>query len=276
MRTNQNGERLKTFSYQDMVDSIENPQGKQTIINGATEEERKKAEAEREDPHAGLKAFLIIAFFIGAIISMAVFAQIDKVLCIATLGLVFFVIGTIAVMKVGISLDSLPILIMPVGGALMIAIPAMIVYNRETGGGVSISQWDIIRLIVICFAVIGLLMLTVPLTRHCAKMSRCSQTIMAKCIYEDIHFGSHKDGMGRTHHYNIYCPTWQYELGDFIFVTREGVFGRNAPAIGDICEIRYDPNDPSYIYRPNIKQEISEMIAGAIFLTISLTAFFVM
>ena len=54
------------------------------------------------------------------------------------------------------------------------------------------------------------------------------------------------------------------------------MFERNAPAIGDICEIRFDPNDPSYIYRPNIKEEIAEMIAGALFLAISLTAFFVM
>lgn len=274
MRTNKNGEPLKTFSYQDMVDSIENPLGKQTIINGATEEDRAAAK-EQDDPHAGIKSFLFIVFFIGAIISMVVFSQSEPILCVASAGSIFFVIGTINMFKQGISLSTLPFMIVPTAGALMVGIPVIKIYQQNHGGGDFFTQTNVIRLILVCMAVIGFFLLTVPLIRHRAKMSRCSQTIMAKCIYLDIHFENYHDARGLNHNINIYCPTWQYEINDFLFVTREGLFTRKAPDIGDVCEIRYDPADPSSIYRPDLRNEFVEMIIGAAFTAMSVLALFV-
>ncbi|MBO6140938.1 MAG: hypothetical protein J6O40_04000 [Ruminococcus sp.] len=267
---------LSVFNMDDLMAAIDNPTGKQTVINGFTEEQREKMKKpELTEAQANVRIALFLIFFLGGIIAAIVFSQTEPLLCFSSVGAIFLFIGLMAVFQNGIHRDTLSMLIFPTIGALMTFIPIIMLYHRTHPDSLDITRDNVIDLILLCMAFLGLLMLFIPIINHKAEMRGCSQTIMAKCIYLDIHFSSHHDARDRRINTYLYAPTWQYEIGDFLYVTREPIFtNHEVPSIGEMREIRYDPNDPSHIYRPVKRNIFIVMIIGAMFLTLGLLAFY--
>ena len=262
---NEQSPRFKTFSMDDLKAAIDNPAGKQVIINGFTEEEsRQAAKVELTDAQANFRVILFVIVFLGGIIAAIVFSQTEPLLSFATIGAIFLVLGLISLFQSGFDIDSPPALIMPAVGALMTGIPLIILYHRTHPDSLEITRDGVFNIILGAMALLGAFMLVIPLSRHKIKMKACTQTIMAKCIYLDIHFATRHNARGVTINYNVYAPTWQYEIGDFLYVTREPIFTTyKVPEIGEMREIRYNPADPSYIYRPVLRNEYIEMAIGA-------------
>ena len=267
---------LNVFNIDKLMASIDNPTGKQLIVNGFDENEREALKKpELTEGQANLRAAAFVIVFLAGIIAAIVFSQTEPMLCISSIGAIFLIIGLISLFQGGLSLDSLPALILPLVGALMTGIPIIMLYHRDHPESVSITRDDVITLILGCMAFLGLMLMIVPNIRHSSKMKSCTQRVMAKCIYLDIHFSSHHDARGRTVHTNLYAPTWQYEIGDFLYVTREPIFTDcQVPSIGEQREILFDPGDPSQIYRPVKRNTRIEMFIGLMFFVLSLTAIY--
>lgn len=259
----------QVFSFEDMKNSINNPLDLPVILNGM--EMSEPEQPQQATAGQSFKAFLIIAVFIGAIISAAIFSQTEPMLCIASVGSVFLVIGLISLFQNGLSLDDLPLLIMPTVGLLMTGIPIIMVYHRTHPDSFNITNENVYDIILACLAVVGFVMTVAPHISHRSKMSKCSETIQAKCIYYDTKNATSRGAYGRIRHYHLYSPTWQYEINGTLYVTKEPAYtDYEVPHIGDMREIRYDPTAPQDIYRPTGRNILIVNIIGIMCLLMGL------
>ncbi|WP_294486492.1 hypothetical protein [uncultured Ruminococcus sp.] len=257
---------------------IENPYGKQVIINGTPDDVREKPASDSKG--GGAAAFLLIFMFIGGIIGAAVFSQINPPLCISCIGAIFLVIGLVT----AVQSKSGPVFLVALVGLLMTALPIVYVYGKSHPDSFQLTTTMIIRLILVLMTLVGLGLMIFPHVSHSKAMSRCSQTVNAKCIYRTFHTKSsntHSNMMnssgGRAHSIRVYSPVWQYEVGGVIFVTSENVYTNfDVPEIGEIREIRFDPRMPSYIYRPMGGTRLIPTIIGLMFVVLSVITLFVM
>ena len=81
--------------------------------------------------------------------------------------------------------------------------------------------------------------------------------------------------MNRT--YSLYSPVWQYEVDGVVYVTRESDYtDEDVPQIGETRQIRYDPNDISYIYRPLFVKRLVPAIIGTLMIAMCIITLVVM
>ena len=199
-------------------------------------------------------------------ISAAVFSKSEPLLCIASVGAIFFVIGTIVVFQNGFSADNIIGLIFPLAGGLMVALPVLVLEHRKDAAK-GISTGTALNIMLGGLAVVGLLVILSTVFTNKGKEKRCTASINARCIYTDIHYSTTHDARGRTRHIKLFCPTWQYEVGGVIYVTRENVHSNlDTPRVGECRDIFYDPSDPSDIYRPVKKNDMVAYIVGIAFI----------
>lgn len=264
------------FSLDTLRRAIENPNGQQVIINGVPDYTEAAPKSTGNNSPNPAKAVLFIFYFIAAIIAAVVFAQIEPILFIACIGSIFLFVGIAALFQQKLSIENLPLLIPTFAGLLMVGIPIVMLYHRSHPESFTFTQDSIITLILICFLIIGISMLVFPPILHKQKMSRCSQIIRAKCIYRNTRPASSRRANGRIIRYNLYAPTWQYELNGIIYVTCENLFSDfDTPGIGDFRDIRYNPNSPAEIYRPDAKKLLVSAIIGVMFTVISIVTLIV-
>ena len=263
------------FSFEAMTSAIVNPYGKPVRINGMPEGEagnNSKPITKADE----VKGVIFVIVFILAIIGAVVLAQIEPVLCVADIGAVFLVIGLINLTQNKPSLENLPFVFVPIIGALMTFIPIMNVYSRTHPNAVSFSQQEVIKLILILAEIVGALLIIVPLVVRAKKSTKCTASTNAMCIYRNTHDAKSKNGLGRTRHYNLYAITWQYEINNIIYVTRDNSYtNEDVPHIGEMREIYYSPSDPSEIYRPLMTKKIVPLIIGIMFMVIATVALYV-
>lgn len=280
---NRNRTTSPVFVLEDMKAAIINPEGKKVVINGVTEEEaeaiKEANEKEVSDAKANAGALLVVFFFIAGLIAAAVFSQLEPLYCISTIGAIFLVIGSAAVFQNKFSLEDLPMLIVPIVGLLMTGIPILMVYQRKHPGAMSftIDNFTVIKLILVCMVILGLFLLIVPFVNHSKKMTNCTKSIDAMCIYRNYRIERSKKPNGMTYTYNVYAPTWQYEIDGVLYVTREDTFtAEDVPEIGETKQIRYNPNDYSEIYRPLVVKRLAPAVIGAMMIVMGIVTLVVM
>ncbi len=267
------------FSMETLMRSIANPYGKKVIVNGVPAdktglEENKDSKEEKTN---GIFGAIFIISFIGAIIAMVVFSQTEPLLCLATFGALLFVIGLAILFQHGLSLDNMPSLALPLLGAVLTAIPAINVYHRSHPDSFYFTMDMIIDVICIGFALVGVGLIVIPPLIRSRKMRKCSQIISAMCVYRTTRSAQSKEANGRTRHYDLYAPWWQYEVNDVIYVTCEDTYtNEKVPDIGEIQEIRISPDEPSEIYRPLIVSRLVPLFIGVMFVVISSFTLFVL
>ena len=257
---------------------IENPYGRQVVINGTPDGVQDKTTSDSKG--GGAAAFLVIFMFIGGIIGAAVFSQINPPLCISCIGAIFLVIGLIT----AVQSKSGPVFLVALIGLLMTVLPIVYVYGETHPEGFQLTTTMIIKLILVLMIPVGLGLMIFPHISHSKEMSRCSQVVNAKCIYRTFHTKSTNTHStmrntvgGRAHRITVYSPVWQYEVGGVIFVTCENIYTNfDVPEIGEIREIRFDPRMPSHIYRPMGGTRLIPTIIGLMFVVLSVITLFVM
>lgn len=256
------------FSRETLMRAIINPYGKRVIVNGVPAE-RPGLEESKTSKAESIKGAIFVISFIGAIIAMAVFAQTEPMLCVATLGAVILVIGLANLFQNGVSLEEIMNLVFPLIGAVLVAIPAVNVYHKSHPDSFYFSKSEIIDVVCIGFMMIGAGLLFIPPVVRSQKMKTCTQVISAMCIYRNTHQATSKRANGRTRRYDLYAPWWQYEVNGMIYVTRENTFtDEDVPQIGDIREIRFSPDEPAEIYRPLLVKKFVPAFIGAMFVVI--------
>ena len=208
---------------------------------------------------------------------MVVFSQTERLLCFPCFGILLLVIGISAVRQTKLCLDNAPVLIFPTVGFLLTAIPLVMYYQKKHPGAlpfINITTDTVINLCIFLIGVGGVLVTVLPILNHSLKMKRCSQVIDAQCIYRTFRTESSQKAGGRHRHYNIYSPTWQYEVNGRIYVTTENTYtSNNVPKIGDHQEIRYDPAEPDYIYRPLTVKKAAPLIIGTMMMLMGFGVF---
>ena len=262
------------FDINVLRSAVINPDGKRVIINGTPDDLSAKNSA--SDKGSGVKAALIIIAFIAAIIAMAVFSQTEPMLCLAVFGALVLFVGVINLFQNGISLEAAPALIPVIVGLLCTGIPAMNVYHRSHPDSFYFTQSMVIDIILVCFIVVGAALIVIPPVVRSRSLKKCPLTVNAVCIYRNTRDAVSHSG-NRTRHYNLYAPAWQYEVNGVIYVTRENAFtAEDVPNIGDMRQIRFNPDAPSEIYRPLNVKTASPLIIGICFAGIAAAVLFVL
>lgn len=268
------------FVLEDMKAAIQNPEGKQVIINGVSEDDNKDSkERELTEAQVNARVLLFIICFGGAILAAVVFSQTEPLLCLSTIGAIFLILGSMAVFQTKLSLDSLPVLLVPFVGLLMTGIPILMVYQKKHPGAMdfTIDRNMVIKLILVCMIVLGVLFVILPFVNHSKKMSRCTKVTEAMCIYRTYRTAESKKANGMSRRYNLYSPTWQFERDGVIYVTTErGFTDEDVPKIGEVKKIRYNPNDLSEVYRPLLVKRAAPVIIGVTMIGISILTLHVM
>ena len=268
------------FVLEDMKAAIQNPEGKKVVINGAsTDDDTGSKEKELTEAQVNARVLLFIICFVGAILAAVVFSQTEPLLCLSTVGAIFLILGSMAVFQTKITLDNLPVLLVPFVGLLMTGIPTLMVYQKKHPGamGFTVDRNMVIKLILVCMVVLGVLFMILPFVNHSKKMARCTEVTDAMCIYRTYHTTEGKKANGRTRRYNLYSPTWQFEKDGVLYVTTErGFTDEDVPQIGEVKKIRYNPNDLGEVYRPLLVKRVAPVSIGCIMTVISILSLYVM
>ena len=141
----------------------------------------------------------------------------------------------------------------------------------------TIDNFTVIKLILVCMVILGLFLLIVPFVNHSKKMTNCTKSIDAMCIYRNYRIERSKKPNGMTYTYNVYAPTWQYEIDGVLYVTREDTFtAEDVPEIGETKQILYNPNDYSEIYRPLVVKRLAPAVIGAMMIVMGIVTLVVM
>lgn len=277
MQNPNNDERTSpVLSMEVLQRCIQNPYGMPVIINGMPQQG--SPQTEKEDKASGVKAALFIIFFIAAIIAAIIFAEIEPLLCITTVGALFLILGSAAVFQNGFKLENAPALIVPIVGLLMTGLPILILYGRKHPEHAILTSESVIPIILGCMVLLGICLMFFPPLAHSSKMRRCAQTVNAVCIYRTYHTSRSKGAGGRrTITHLLYNPVWQYTVNGTIYVSDEHVYSNfDIPEIGGVREIRYDPQNPAYIYRPQKGLQFVPMLIGLMFTLLAGIALFIM
>lgn len=268
------------FVMEDVKAAMIDPEGKKVVINGASEDDHSTDKSsELTEAQVNRRVALFVILFLGGIIAAIVFAETEPLYCISTVGAMFLIIGSLAVFTNKITLDSLPMLIVPFVGLCMTGIPILMVYQRNHPDslGFTIDRTVVIKFILVCMGVLGIFMLVIPFVAHSNKISRCTRVTDAVCIYRTFRIKRSEKANGMNRTYALYSPVWQYEVDGVVYVTRESDYtGEDVPQIGETRQIRYDPNDISYIYRPLFVKRLVPAIIGALMIVMCIFTLAVM
>ena len=262
------------FSYQTLQQAVVNPYGKPVKINGMPEKDL--SEPSKPPSKAdSFKAGVFIAVFILALIAAPVLAQTEPSLCIADVGGIFLVIGLINLFQDKFGLRRLPFMLVPIAGALMVGIPVINYYHKTHPESIAVTQSTVIKIAAAGFVVIGVLLPVFTILSRALSLGKCTQKINAMCIYRNTRPAVSKRANNRTRRYDLYSITWQYEVNNIIYVTREPDYtDEDVPDIGECREINFCPDDPSVIYR-DLKQKVqAALITGAASTVLGAIAFF--
>lgn len=147
--------------------------------------------------------------------------------------------------------------------ATFIIIPLLMIFmlifgNSENGKGMGV-----------CLFLMGAYVMVLPIIRRSVMLKRCTERIMAVCIYLDKRLNRSSKG-GR---YYTYAPQWEYTFNGRVYKHQEqGHSNIGVPKIGDEHEIFVNPDDPEEIYRKDIKGSLFQFFIGAIFAFVGVLA----
>lgn len=202
----------------------------------------------------------VVVFFIAEIVAMAIFSRTNPSLCVACLGSLLLVFGIAGVIQAKITWDSWPILIVPIVGLLLTVLPIMDHISRKNTGETFLTQDVIVLLISSGFFLIGSAMAILPLLKRHFLLKKCTETVMAKCVYLDSHINR-----GNRRNRRSYAPKWEYVVDGKVYEHQETIYTNvHVPNVGEEYEIFVNPQDPSQIYRHNPFAAVVSLLIGII------------
>lgn len=209
-------------------------------------------------------------FIIADIIAIVIFGNSNVPLAIACMGLLFFVVGIIAVVSMKITWDSYYVLAFPLVGFFMTAFPIADIIKKKMGGETLFTDGFMLGMVSVIFTAAGALMIVMPFVKRHFMLKKCTEVVMARCIYLDSHIS--RDDHGST---RVYAPKWEYYFGGMVYQHQESTYSNvGVPRLGDEREIYVDPYDPNTIYRKDRSISILVLIIGAVFLFVGIGTFY--
>lgn len=212
----------------------------------------------------------VVVFFLAAVMGMMHFSKTDPPLCVACAGSVFLVFGTVGLVQSKINWDNWPIIIFPLLGLAMTALPIIDHYQKSSTGNTIFTEKNICGIISVSFFIAGVLMIIMPLLKRRYKLNTCTETITATCVYLD----SHMSRSSHSHH-RVYAPKWEYTVGGKVYEHQENMYTNvGVPVVGEDYEILVNPYDPNEIYRRDPYTLTFILVMGAIFLASGILIFY--
>lgn len=210
-----------------------------------------------------LKSIFIVIVFVGGCIGAIIFHETEPRAMVICIGAIFFIFGLFVLFSQTLSLKSLPILLFPVVGALMIIIPALMLYAENSD---ALDSETVNKLAVNCFmcifTLVGIGLIAVPPIMHKIKMNMYTMPIDAVCIDLDCRISRSKHG-GRT---VLYAPSWEYEYNGNMYTYKESTYTNlNVPKVGAVYQMLMNPDEPGELYRPSKSVRTLLLIIGLAF-----------
>lgn len=203
----------------------------------------------------------VLVFFIADLIAMAIFSKTEPTLCIACLGSLLLVFGIAGAVQTKITWDNWIVIIFPIIGFLLTALPIADLILKRTEDKTIFTYKNVVVMVSFVFFTAGLLMIIMPFLKRHFMLKKCTETVMAKCVYVDSQMNSGKKGARR-----VYAPKWEYYIDGRFYVHQENTYTNvHVPKVGEEHEIFVDPNDPDQIYRHNPSILIIMLIMGIMF-----------
>lgn len=196
-----------------------------------------------------LKSIFIAVVFVSGLIGAIIFHKTEPRATIICIGSVFFIFGLFILFSQKLSMKSLPILIFPAVGALMIIIPALMLYAENSD---DLDSEVIDSLAINCFmcifTLVGIGLIAVPPILHNIKMKMYTMPIDAVCIDLDWRISRSKHGRGTM----LYAPTWEYSYNGNTYTYKESTYTNlNVPKVGAVYQLLMNPDEPEELYRPS-------------------------
>ncbi len=202
----------------------------------------------------------VVVFFIAEIVAMAIFSRTSPSLCVACLGSLLLVFGIAGVKQAKITWDSWPILIVPIVGLLLTVLPIIDRISQKNTGETVLTQDVIVVLISSVFFLIGLAMAILPFLKRHFMLKKCTETVVAKCVYLDSHINR-----GNRRNRRSYAPKWEYVVDGTVYEHQETIYTNvRIPGVGEEQEILVNPQNPSQIYRHNPFASVVSLLIGII------------
>lgn len=217
-----------------------------------------------------LAGIAVLIFFIADLIAMVVFSKTNPSLCIACLGILFLVFGTLALTQTKITWETWIIIIVPIIGFLLTALPIADLISKNNTGQTIFTQNNIIIMVSAGLFIAGILMIIMPLLKRHFMLKKCTKKVIAKCIDIDSNIVHGNNGTRR-----VYAPKWEYYINGKFYEHQENTYTNvRVPRVGDEHEIFVNPYDANQIYRDNPYTLIILLLLGIMFTAAGILTFY--
>lgn len=219
---------------------------------------------------AAILGIITLIIFLGGIMGAAIFGETEPKAAIMCVGAIFLWFGIIAIASTKMSLDNAPLLLFPVIGGLMVAIPGLMLLSENSADfHFEITESMIIHLLLFSMMIVGAAIIILPIINHRKKLERCSLSVQARCIALDMRI-SHTSKGRRV---KTYAPKWEYYVNGQIYEVQEHTYSNvSVPTVGSVYEILVDPYEPTYIYRVVNSHRIMTLAMGIAFVVMPFIA----
>lgn len=197
---------------------------------------------------------IFVIWFIGSLGAMCYLGNIDSIYLGICIGQYFLVFGLVAVFN-----KVWPGLIFALVGLVVIVV-AVLMLNEDLA-----INWDFVFpiLFLSAFMLVGLGLMFVPTIINIMKKKKTSLKISGKVMRLDE---AMSDGI------KVYAPVYEYYFNGKNYQVEADMYSNlDVPNIGDVVDIRIDPNKPDKIYvdKGNKSMVIILFIMGIMFVFVS-------
>lgn len=198
--------------------------------------------------------FLIQFFF--SFIGIIYFSKIEPLMILFIFGIQFTIFGLIFLLKQGINMTNVWILLFPSVGITLLLYSGINIWGYKYNL-IFYDEW-MITLGLSLFALAGLYVLFYTIYTDKLKKERCSIDVIAICIDLDKSYASK---------HITYSPIFKYIYKRVEHTANLNSYSNiDVPVVGMSYEIYINPSNPEDIYRPSLKQYITGIVLGSLFL----------
>ena len=223
-----------------------------------------------------LSVAFVLIFAVGIIFG-AIYAQIDKVICLAIFCGMFGMFGLIGLLQgKGLKGKFIGIVFTIVGLA---GVSAAVYIKTESDlsklkGFINKTFPMAISLI---FGITGLAMILITTLKAMNLKKKCTLEILAVCTKVDSRI-SRKHGSKGHHSTNVYCPTFEFLLDGVHYTARNDMYS-NVDKVneGEEVKLMIDPSNPTTFYRVGAnKANAIITVMGVIFVCVCAVTMFLL
>lgn len=212
-----------------------------------------------------------VIFFIVSLVAMVNFSKRKPLMCAFILGLYFLVLGLISVgsvLKENSHKKDLLVFLFPIIGLGIIIYTSILMWGYKFN--ISISERTTAVLLLVIFILAGSGMVLSPIIKSKNKKQKYDM-VHATCIELQKRYSQSSNGSSRI----VYAPMYSYYYNGKEYKIQSNIYSNiDVPDVGAIQDIYVNPDYPDEIYRFSLKQNISAISIGIIFIVSAVVSLF--